>query len=92
MTTSKQILIILGIVFGIWYFIHFMHEHTQHYNMRGVCEEKMTTQNRDGDAIYYKILVRYENGEVKELTVNPEEYVNFTKGSTYTFNRSKFVW
>lgn len=88
----KTALVILCIVGALTKFVYFMDKHTQHYTMRGTCEEKITTQNREGTAIYYKILVRYENGEVKELSVDARDYVTYTKGKPYIFNRSKFVW
>lgn len=87
--TSKQILLVVCIFIALGYY---MASHTVHYTMTGTCEEKITTQNRDGRIIHYTILVKLENGEVIEREVEPAGYISYVKGHTYVFSFSKVNW
>jgi hypothetical protein len=60
--------------------------------MTGTCEERITTQDRDGHIIHYTILAKLENGEVIEKEVEPKAYISYVKGHTYVFSFSKVNW
>ena len=89
MMSLKSFLLIVCVIVGI---IYYAHTHTVHYTMTGTCEEKITTQDRDGRIIHYTILVKLENGEVIEKDVEPKAYVSYVKGHTYVFSFFKVKW
>lgn len=89
MSTAKYLLFAVCVLIGM---ISYKEAHTIHYTMTGTCEEKITSQDRNGRHIYYTILIRLENGEVIEKDVEPSAYVTYNKGGRYVFNLTKTDW
>ena len=90
--TIKGFLTVLGVIAILYSIGIYAEKHTVKYTMTGVCEDKITSQDRDGRHIYYTILVRLENGEVIEKEVEPSAYVTYKKGGQYVFSFSKINW
>ena len=89
MMSLKEFLILVCVFVGM---VYYQMSHTVHYTMTGTCEEKIISQNRDGNILKYIILVKLEDGKVIEKEVEPVAYVSYVKGHTYVFSFSKVNW
>lgn len=80
------LLLVAGMVY-VW-----MHTYNEDYTMRGNLIGKVTTQNRDGNTVYYHQTWQMEDGTCETHTVSDREYFGSSIGKTYIFKKSKLVW
>lgn len=89
MKTFLWLLAIITLLVGCAIFIQ---KHSVPYEISGVCKKLITTQSRDGDRVYYKVIIQYADGSVEELDVDGRSFFTYKENQTYYFERSRFVW
>lgn len=77
--------VIVAVVFGI---VWLDNKFRVHYTEWGTVIDRITTQTREGHDIRSRIIVvRYNSGDVRELTVEARSFYNYEIGESYLFNR-----
>ena len=81
------ILVISLLVSGV----SFISSHQVPYKLKVICMDKFPLGDKNGNA-NYKIIIKYEDGDVETLDVSPNVYITYKVGGHYIFDRSKLVW
>ena len=71
----------------------YKHYHYSQYSVKCIVVDKLTTQNRDGNKIYYHLILRYKNTRnIEEIECSPATYVNYNKGDIYYRLIQEYHW
>ena len=82
-----SVIIIIALIIGFWFY----NSHQVPYEFEGICVEKFTIGDSNGNA-KYKAIFKYEDGVVETIDVDASRYISVKTGNSYIFKRSKFVW
>ena len=81
--------IFVGIIaFIVLIFCGLVH-YVEDYTIKGVIYDKAITSGTNGSTVYYHVLVKYEDGTVEDI-IGLENYLHFSKGTTYIFTKQRF--
>lgn len=89
----KTFIWIVAIVLGIAGIIHFVNEHIESYQIRGVCKKTLITYDHRAEHTDYTVIIQYENGEVEDIQmIDGKAFFSYKEGETYYFTRTRWIW
>jgi hypothetical protein len=91
----KTFIIICSFILVITALAVFIQDHTETYQIKGVCKKTLVTYDHRSLSTYYTVIIQYENGDVEDITFRNEggkDFFKFKENQTYYFNRTKWVW
>lgn len=86
-TRNKLLWIAAGIVLVVFLWLHI---YVEPYEESGTCIDKFITHDRYAHPEYH-VVFRYAD-RVMDETKQVDGYYHYNIGTTYTFERTKFIW
>ena len=80
-------------VFSLAGLIYFIGEHTETYQIKGVCRKTLITYDHRSEHTDYTVIIQYEDGDVVDINLmDGEDFFTYKEGATYYFTRTRWVW
>jgi len=89
----KTFLWVIIAVFSLTGLIYFVQEHTETYEIKGICKKTLITYDHRSEHTDYTVIIQYEDGEVEDINLmDGKTYFTYKEGATYYFTRTRWVW
>jgi hypothetical protein len=89
----RTFIITLAIILGITALAVFIKDHTETYQIKGVCKKTLITYDHRSEHTDYTVILQYEDGEVEDLQMyDGKSFFDYKEGHTYYFYRSRWNW
>ena len=89
----KTFIIICSIILVITALAVFIQDHTETYQIKGVCKKTLVTYDHRSNMTDYTVIIQYEDGSVQDIQMmNGASFFSYKEGETYYFTRSRWKW